>query len=345
MGNSVKQVAAEEKYGLDPSDPLLNRKNYPLKDKGAFITSSDGRTLGYEQYGKTDNYIATVIFLCGSPGCRLFFYEEHYNLTIKNNIRVFVLERPGKGLSSYYEYSLQSYANDINEFVQQMKLKTYHVVGYSAGGPFASCYCSLYSKEHNKLKNNDERKDENNNCILKSCILISAVGPPDTPQASDGMTSKFKLAWWLVNNNQTMAKWAINLDHWSGKDDMLEHLVQDFKEYGGKDAIMIKDNKILKSFLISRYETEANENGFNSEMRENLLYGTPWTCKLSDIVCPVTIFAGTKDQGCTPNMAKFMYESITGKKCTTNTNRRKNKMKTIKIIIMMIMKLSFLKTD
>jgi len=177
-----------------------------------------------------------------------------------------------------------------------LKLQSYHVVGYSAGGIFACCYAHMYGK----LKS------------VRSSIFISSVGACDTPNATAEMPFLFKTMWYLVSNHKKLAKIGISFDQSKYRRNPIDATVEGFKVYGEPTKTQIKQPNILRYFLINGYEAISNEHGEMSDCREILLYGEKWKFSMSEVVCPVIIYHGTADTGCVPAMAKHLYQLITG---------------------------------
>ena len=72
-----------------------------------------------------------------SPGCRLFSHPKLLKNDIRG-VRIYILERPGFGLSTYNPHgSFLTFAEDVEEFLHIFNISYFSVLGYSAGCPFA----------------------------------------------------------------------------------------------------------------------------------------------------------------------------------------------------------------
>ena len=295
-GSSKTKLSEAEKYNLDQDDETINPKSYPMSDVGHSFTLKDERKLGYMIYGKLSNYKATILFFPGSPGTRLFNFDAHDRINKAYGVRMIIVDRPGVGLSSHQkDYTFKSHASDVNELVQHLDIQTYHVIGYSAGGPSACCYAAMYSKQHQ----------------MRSLTLISSVGPPDTPNAYGQMTFLSKIGWFIVcNANKTLIDFAANIDSKSSAGKLITKTVEDFGRCCGYDEQMILNPNVLKTFLQSKFEAQSVEiTEDKSENRLLFLYGTPWGIRFEDIHCPLFVYNGVDDTSCVPNMASFIFES------------------------------------
>jgi len=127
------------------------------------------------------------------------------------------------------------------------------------------------------------------------------------------------MGWFIVSNgSQKLINFSANMDSKSSVKKPIESMVADFSRYSEYDAEMIKHPVILKTFLQSKYEEEATdiptEDIIKSDNRLLGLFGTSWGIDFKDIQCPFYVYNGVDDTGCVPNMASFVFESVTGKK-------------------------------
>nr|ANF07025.1 hypothetical protein FVEG_15198 [Fusarium verticillioides] len=96
---------------------------------------SDGRTLGFAEFGKQDG--KPVFCFHGYPSCRLEAQPIH-EIAQKCGVRVIALDRPGFGLSTFKPgYQILDWPTDVMKFAQAHKIPQFSVFGLSGGGPFA----------------------------------------------------------------------------------------------------------------------------------------------------------------------------------------------------------------
>lgn len=99
------------------------------------ITLSDGRTLGYAEYG--DLYGRPLFFFHGQPGNRLFRYPDEA-LAASLGVRLITVDRPGYGLSdSQPGRKLSDWPKDVSELADALGIDKFAVLGFSSGGPYA----------------------------------------------------------------------------------------------------------------------------------------------------------------------------------------------------------------
>jgi pimeloyl-ACP methyl ester carboxylesterase len=106
-----------------------------MQRRNELITLSDGRRLGYAEYG--DPYGHPIFFFHGQPGNRLFRYPDE-TLTTSLGARLITIDRPGYGLSDFQpKRRLLDWPQDVSEFADALGMDRFAVLGFSAGGPYA----------------------------------------------------------------------------------------------------------------------------------------------------------------------------------------------------------------
>ena len=101
------------------------------------ITLSDGRVLGFAEFGSLNDDATIVLAFHGWPGCRLESAVFHPS-ACELNVRIIGIDRPGLGLSSPRpSRKLLDWPVDVRELVRHLKLERYYILGVSAGGPHA----------------------------------------------------------------------------------------------------------------------------------------------------------------------------------------------------------------
>lgn len=97
------------------------------------IQLSDGRTLGFAEYGPKEG--KPVLYFTGGNSSRLegMWFDESAH---RNNIRLIVPDRPGFGLSSFHpNRQLLDWPNDVIELANTLSIDMFSVFGLSGGGP------------------------------------------------------------------------------------------------------------------------------------------------------------------------------------------------------------------
>ena len=160
----------------------LEKTKFPLEG-GQMFTLEDKRILGFEIYGEKENATEVVLFFHGTPGSRFFITNEMENSLLRNKVKLYILERPGFGLSTpHHERTFETWANDVKQFINKEIQQKVSLIGYSAGGPYAIA-CAKYIPE-----------------LLINLFIISSPSPPEAKHLYSEMDFTSKIGYFLARN-------------------------------------------------------------------------------------------------------------------------------------------------
>lgn len=97
---------------------------------------SDGRALGYAQYGQPDG--RPLFFFHGTPGSRTLarLFDA---VARRHGIRLIAPERPGFGHSDFLPgRTFTDWPDDVGELADALGVDRFAVAGFSGGGPYAA---------------------------------------------------------------------------------------------------------------------------------------------------------------------------------------------------------------
>ncbi|RHZ60883.1 hypothetical protein Glove_350g107 [Diversispora epigaea] len=341
-----------------PKYPHLTLQNFPKDDDGETITLSDNRKMGYKEYhyqhvlqnpisfnqeleiensGNSKEFI--ILLIPGSPSSRLFCHPKVLDSISNNNnqnnnnnnnnnddnnnqntvtIRLYVLERPGLGMSTFAKRNFLDFTDDIKSFCEQKNIKKCSLISYSAGGPFglAASYVlgkppsSLNKKGKNKgnqeskggkgskegdkgnkvskkerKKEKEDGKDRKDDIefdsIIKKSAIISSVAPRDGPNLTSEMPIKFKLAWWLAKNAHGVLTSIAKYE--------TNQFIRDPVKVGRESNYLVSDSETYENypgveemFLVDGLEVYSRGQ-VDTLCWEYSLWGKDWGFKLKDI--------------------------------------------------------------
>jgi pimeloyl-ACP methyl ester carboxylesterase len=136
------------------------------------IVLKDERRLGFAEYGDASGN--AVFHFNGSGGSRL---EHPSDLSILTDlgIRYVSTDRPGHGISDPQpDRRLLDWPDDVEQLADHLGISTFHVIGWSAGGPHAlACAYKLPDR-------------------ISAGALISGLAPPDRPNPYEGLPLMLK---------------------------------------------------------------------------------------------------------------------------------------------------------
>uniref|UniRef100_A0A7S2Y298 AB hydrolase-1 domain-containing protein n=1 Tax=Fibrocapsa japonica TaxID=94617 RepID=A0A7S2Y298_9STRA len=296
MGNGASEF--QEFEDLNP--------NFFPKTDGKTISLPDGRCIGYAVFGQQEQskIVLDVLFIPGDPGYRFSFPKTHHEESVRAGLRVFVLERPGSGLSTPKEdFTLLSVAADFKQAAERLGLLRYAVVGYSAGGPFALA-CGA-----------QEPRDQ-----ISSITLISSVGPPETPNIYKNMALTFRLGWWSIKHWQWGVRQFTKMESANFADHPRQSLREQFHIYDHDTdfARYTEDENVEKLFLEAALDHASRPHTEEAQIHMLLQFGKPWGFDFAEFQVPVLQFAGLRDKGSVPSIADY-FESALPDCATTRT--------------------------
>ena len=148
------------------------------------ITLSDGRALGYAEYG--DPQGKPVFYFHGFPSSRLdWLLSDSNNVAAELNTRIIAVDRPGMGLSDPKpDREMLDWPDDVAELADAFKIKRFAGLGMSGGGPYAAA-CAYKIPER-----------------LTATGIVSGMGPADAPGAKDGLS-------WTWPGKPQFIRWLI----------------------------------------------------------------------------------------------------------------------------------------
>lgn len=131
------------------------------------IDLSDGRQLGYAEYGPPDG--GPLVLFHGTPGSRYTVFPEP-SLLDEYGIRLIVLERPGFGISTFDPgREILDWPTDVREATAALDVEEFSLLGGSGGAPYV-LVCAARMPER-----------------LADVGIVSGLGPLDAPGATDGL--------------------------------------------------------------------------------------------------------------------------------------------------------------
>ncbi|WP_026576698.1 alpha/beta hydrolase [Bacillus sp. UNC438CL73TsuS30] len=115
----------------------------------SFIRLQDNRKLSFLSYGDTNEN--TVIFFHGFGSSASSIHPDTKILD-KYNVRFFAINRPGYGESDVkIKYSMEDFADSINELLIAKGIEKASIIGWSAGGLYSQVFTGKYSEKVTSL--------------------------------------------------------------------------------------------------------------------------------------------------------------------------------------------------
>ena len=252
------------------------------------ITLSDGRKLGYAEYGDAGG--SPIFYFHGFPGSRIEGRPLSDTANARN-VRLIAVDRPGMGLSDYQpKRRIVDWPRDVSELADQLGVARFVVVGPSGGGPYAAV-CARVLPDR-----------------VTSAVLLAGSGPLRAPNAMKGMSAQnralFSIERWAPPLGD-LVMWA--LSRTAGDRDRL--MSQIIRSSSPADMRILAERPEVVEALYDSL-VEAFKQGSRGARRELRLYGRPWGFRLDKITVPVALWQGDKDANVPPAMARYMARKI-----------------------------------
>jgi pimeloyl-ACP methyl ester carboxylesterase len=261
----------------------------PLEDLR--LQLSDGRILGYAQYGVPDG--KPVFVFHGSPGSRVQVRAAH-GPALARGIRIIAPDRPGLGLSTRLPgRQIADWPRDVRELADALGIARFAVIGISGGGPYvAACAWALPER------------------IIRAGI-ISGVGPPSPgSDLCSGLRRRERLLVdlgfrtpWLLRAVLTSA--AAPCRRWT------ERLYARVRGLSSPADRPILERPDVAECLIAGMK-EAFRQGGQGPADDVLLLARPWTFRPEEIRVPIRLWHGEADGVVPVAMGRSLATAIPG---------------------------------
>ena len=264
-------------------------------DLDRVIRLSDGRVLGYAEYGPV---AGPALFLChGSPGSRLD--APHMWPGEPGAVRVIAPERPGYGRSTFQPgRRLTDWADDVRQLADWLRIDRFLVAGFSGGGPHALAVAHGLPER----------------VIAAGCI--GSVGPIDTPGALAGMQRTNRMIFRLARRTPQalgllVAPHAYLIKHQPGK--IADRAARD-RHLPEADRAVMADPRQRE--LMTTVGSEAFRQGIRGLVHEAHICARPWGFDPATIRPPVFLWHGDQDTNVPVAMAQRLAARIPGSTLT-----------------------------
>ncbi len=222
----------------------------------------DGRKLVYDIYGSLEGN--PFFYFHGYPSSRIEARSVHEKAE-ERNIKLIAIDRPGIGLSDFQpKRKIVDWSKDISELSEELSLKKFGVISFSAGAPYAlACGYTIPEK-------------------LNKIILVSALGGVDFKQP--GLINKHKAIFRIAGSLPLIYRslfWWCRVRNIRGKNAAKRYYKSNLKLLTIKDQEVLQDQAILDAVV--EYQCESCRKGCKGLTYEAKLLGKSWGMKLEEI--------------------------------------------------------------
>lgn len=238
----------------------------------ASVELKSGKQIGYAEYGDPNG--VPIFYFHGFPGSRLEAARFH-DVAASNGFRLIGIDRPGMGLSpTDPKRSILTWAEDIANFADCLKIEKFSVMGHSGGCAFvAACAYAIPQR-------------------LNGAAIVSGMAPLEIPESKVGMpraqrivNGAIKVMPWLATVMMRLTRMMLK-----SPNKMIEQMLKQLPEV---DQVFFRELNSRKSIIDGTIE--AFKNGIVGPSYEMKLLVNRWGFDLAKIACPVTIWHGRLD--------------------------------------------------
>lgn len=249
---------------------------------------SDGRTLGYAEYG--DKSGTPVIYCHGGNGSRIeaqWFADTAH----KHHIHLIAPDRPGFGLSDFQpNRTFLDYADGIRQLTDALEISSFSIFGLSGGAPHV-------------LAVTHQMPDR-----VQQAALISGVTPPNTNNMFKGMWLPVRMIFFSSRWLPALKKILLQQmgKFYADKEVMRKRMLQALPE--PDKTLILERPEILDIFALDAQE--AHRQGVEGDAWEWHLYVRDWGFALDEITVSFSLWYGTLDANTPPTMGRYYAQTL-----------------------------------
>lgn len=264
-------------------------------------TLSDGRQLGFAEYGKQNGH--PIFYFHGFPSSRLEA-QPIDGIAQRVGVRLIALDRPSFGLSAPNPgYSIIDWPSDVMELAKAKSLDRFSVFGLSGGGPFALACAHAMPKS--KLASvglfaSAPPWEAGIQHVDKSRKLLRVLAVNYPGFLTGALNLVNRCIRWLILTRPAMKR----ISKWLDTEDLKHPPTAESKKH---HAERIQD--LVKMLLDEPFRQGAGGTVYEAKLLSSL----DWGFKLEDVNFEkVLIWHGVKDTNAPIEMIRYMAEKVQG---------------------------------
>ncbi len=259
-------------------------------EKDKILLLPDGRALGYAIHGPDDG--VPVLGFHGIPGSRLQ-HPPDADIYRRYPVRLFLLERPGIGLSSPSALRpVRCWAQDVAAFCTALSLHRVAVLGISGGGPYALACARLLPDR------------------VAQVSLVSALGPLAQPEYFRHLSPPARILFRLAESFPLATRHLLQRRLRRMPASPAEFAKTLHLRLHAADWALLSRPEIAA--MLRRDVEESLRQGAGALVHELRVQRMEWEFEGGEVAMPLHIYHGTADWLVKPEMALALHRDLPG---------------------------------
>jgi pimeloyl-ACP methyl ester carboxylesterase len=234
---------------------------------------SDGRWMCFSDTGDRRGH--PVILMHGIAGSRYLRHPDDAIL-MQEGVRLIIPERPGSGDSDALpDRRVVDWPSDILTLADQLGLKRFSVLGYSAGTSYAFAVAAAMPER------------------VHAVHIVAAVPPISSPEDLRAFSPVFRMTLFVARYSPSLLPALIRVMVKDIRKNVYQYLERLFADAPEQDREILANPRLRANIAAGwRASAKRNEKGIAQEV---LLTARDWELDLSRVTTPVRIWYGEKD--------------------------------------------------
>ena len=255
-----------------------------------YVTLSDGRKLGYNEYGPA--YGKPLFYFQGTPSSRIewqMFGGEQ--LASRLHLRIISIDRPGMGLSDFQGgRRLLDWPTDIAALANELGIDHFSILAFSGGGPYA-VVCALAIPER-----------------LTSVGIVSGAGPFTEKGIADGINPMSRQFFDLCRDKPVRGRMMLRMMGAMAHYAPNRLIAQTMAALPEPDQLVLKREEVQQWYLQTM--REAQRHGPRGAQHDTALMVSPWEFRPQEIKMTVHLWYGEADRDTPIAMGRSLAAAI-----------------------------------
>ena len=254
------------------------------------FTLSDGRILGYDDYGPANG--KPLFYFHGTPSSRVewqMFGSEQ--LATHLHLRVISMDRPGMGLSAFQSSrQFSDWPSDVMALADGLGIDRFAVLGYSGGGPYAAV-CALAIPER-----------------LTAAGLVSSSGPFTEAELTQDINLVSRQFFDLCRDKPMRGRLLLRMMGMMAVLAPQRLIAQSLAALPEPDQAALARREVQRGYLQTL--REAQRHGPRGAQQDTALMVGPWEFRPQEITMPVHLWHGEADRDAPIAMGRSLAAAI-----------------------------------